>query len=78
MTPEDVWGYIVNQGIDYHQIYDKQGELYGKIGAKENRLVTLYDREFENFGSLIVSQYIYPDKTNRLKKMEREGDAEGI
>lgn len=66
----DVWAYIVDNGLRYHEIYDKQGELYDGIDSPENRLVTLYDSEFDSLGAREISQFIYPDETNALKEIE--------
>jgi 3'-phosphoadenosine 5'-phosphosulfate sulfotransferase (PAPS reductase)/FAD synthetase len=67
----DVWAYIVDNDLRYHGIYDKQGELYDGIDAPENRLVTLYDSEFDSLGAREISQFIFPDETNRLKDIEQ-------
>jgi len=67
-----VWSYIVKNDLEYHEIYDKQAELFGSISHPDNRLVTLYDREFESYGSLSISQFIYPSETNRLKSIESD------
>lgn len=71
LTTRDVWGYIVDNDLEYHSIYDDQGELYGGIDARDNRLVTIYDSEFDSRGSLEVSQWVYPDATNELKNIEQ-------
>ncbi|WP_336328505.1 phosphoadenosine phosphosulfate reductase family protein [Halovenus sp. HT40] len=67
----DVWAYIVDHDLDYHEIYDEQGELYDGIDSRENRLVTLYDSEFDSLGSQEISQFIYPGETNELKDIEQ-------
>ena len=71
-TTRDVWAYIVANGVEYHDIYDKQGELYGSMEADGNRLVTIYDSEFDSLGARTISQFIYPGKTNDLKNMEND------
>lgn len=72
LTAQDIWAYIVENNLEYHSIYDKQGELYGEIEAKENRLVTLYDSEFDSLGARTVSQFLYPERTNELKDIESD------
>jgi 3'-phosphoadenosine 5'-phosphosulfate sulfotransferase (PAPS reductase)/FAD synthetase len=72
LTTADVWAYIVEEDLPYHDIYDRQGQLYDGIDAPENRLVTLYDSEFDSLGSKEISQFIYPDKTNALKDVEQQ------
>ena len=69
----DVWAYMVDHDITYHEIYDKQGELYDGIDAPENRLVTLYDSEFDSLGSREIAQFLYPGETNSLKDIEQGG-----
>jgi len=71
LTTRDVWAYIVENDLEYHEIYDKQGSLYGDIEHRSNRLVTLYDAEFDSLGAREISQFIYPGKTNRLKDIEQ-------
>lgn len=71
LTTADVWAYIVDNGLDYHDIYDRQGELYDGIDSPENRLVTLYDSEFDSLGAREVSQFLFPDETNELKEIEQ-------
>lgn len=71
LTTADVWAYIVEHDLAYHDIYDRQGELYDGIDAPENRLVTLYDAEFDSLGAREVSQFIYPGETNALKDIEQ-------
>lgn len=68
----DVWAYIVKHGLDYHDIYDKQANLYGDMEHRANRLVTLYDAEFDSLGAREISQFIYPSETAKLKKIEQE------
>lgn len=69
----DVWAYIVEHNLPYHDIYDRQGELYDGIDAPENRLVTLYDSEFDSLGAREISQFVYPGETNALKEIEQDG-----
>ena len=71
LTTRDVWAYIVEHDIQYHEIYDKQGDLYGDMEARGNRLVTLYDAEFDSLGAREISQFIYPGETNELKEIEQ-------
>jgi len=71
LTTADVWAYIVDHDLPYHDIYDRQGELFDGIDARENRLVTLYDSEFDSLGAREISQFIYPDATARLKDIEQ-------
>ena len=70
LTTRDIWGYIVENDLDYHEIYDKQGELYGDMEARGNRLVTLYDSEFDSLGAREISQFVYPGETNAAKDAE--------
>jgi len=72
LTTRDVWAYIVKHGLDYHEIYDEQGELYGSMESRGNRLVTLYDSEFDSHGARQISQFIYPGETNELKQIEQQ------
>lgn len=71
LTTPDVWAYIVENDLPYHDIYDRQGQLYDGIDAPENRLVTVYDAEFDSLGAREISQFVYPDKTNELKGIEQ-------
>jgi len=71
LTTADVWAYIVGNDLPYHEIYDKQGALYDGIDAPENRLVTLYDSEFDSLGAREISQFVYPGETNELKNLEQ-------
>jgi len=71
LSTRDIWAYIVEHGLDYHEIYDKQGDLYGDMEARGNRLVTLYDAEFDSLGAREISQFIYPSETNELKDIEQ-------
>lgn len=56
-TYMDVWAYIVSNNIRYPKIYDKIAEITGYDKA---RLVTFYDKEFEQFGNLEISKFILP------------------
>lgn len=67
----DVWAYIVENSLDYHEIYDKQAGLYGSMEHRSNRLVTLYDAEFDSLGAREISQFLYPGETNALKEIEQ-------
>lgn len=71
LTTRDVWAYIVNNGLDYHSIYDRQGELYGDHEHRSNRLVTLYDSEFDSLGSREISMFLYPSESNEVKDIEQ-------
>lgn len=71
LTTADIWAYIVEHDLPYHDIYDRQGQLYDGIDAAENRLVTLYDSEFDSLGAREISQFVYPGETNALKEMEQ-------
>lgn len=71
LTTADVWAYIVDNDLDYHEIYDKQGQLFDGMDARENRLVTLYDSEFDSLGAREISQFVYPGETNGLKSIEQ-------
>lgn len=73
-SARDVWGYIVSNDLEYHEIYDEQGDLYGGMEHPSNRLVTLYDSEFDSLGSREVSQFLYPERTNELKQIEQDED----
>lgn len=74
LTTRDVWAYIVENALEYHEIYDKQGALYGDMDARGNRLVTLYDAEFDSLGAREISQFIYPSETNELKDIEQRNE----
>jgi len=70
-TTKDVWAYIVENEIPYHDIYDEQGSLFDGIDSVGNRLVTIYDHEFSSLGSESVSQFLFPSATNELKDIEQ-------
>ena len=70
-TARDVWAYIVANDLDYHPIYDDQGALYDDMESNRNRLVTLYDSEFDSLGAREISQFIFPGETNALKDIEQ-------
>lgn len=72
LTTADVWAYIVEHELPYHDIYDRQGRLYDGIDAPENRLVTLYDSEFDSLGAREISQFVYPGATNAIKDLEQK------
>lgn len=76
LSTRDVWAYIVANDLQYHEIYDKQGALYGGMESRGNRLVTLYDAEFDSLGARTISQFIYPSETNELKQIEQSGEQE--
>lgn len=76
LTTRDVWAYIVEHNLEYHPIYDEQADLYGGMESRGNRLVTLYDSEFDSLGARSISQFIYPERTNELKQIEYD-DASG-
>ena len=71
LTTEDIWSYIVEHDLPYHDIYDEQGELFDGIDSRENRLVTVYDHEFDSLGSETISQFLFPEATNKLKEIEQ-------
>lgn len=70
----DVWAYIVENGLEYHEIYDRQAELLDGMDDRDNRLVTLYDSEFDSLGSREVSQFLYPGRSNELRRLMHEHD----
>jgi len=72
LTTGDVWAYIVEHGLPYPDHYDDRGELFDGIDARENRLVTMYDHQFDDRGSEALSQFHYPGDTNELKRIEHE------
>lgn len=74
LTTADVWAYIVDHDLPYHDIYDEQGKLFDGIDSRENRLVTVYDHEFDSLGSEAISQFLYPEATNELKEIEQTHD----
>ena len=74
LTVADIWAYIVEHDLPYHDIYDRQGQLYDGIDALENRVVTLYDSEFDSLGAREISQFIYPGETNELKNIEQRNE----
>lgn len=71
LTTTDIWSYIYSNSIEYHPIYDTQAELYGDIEHQSNRLVTLYDSEFDSLGSRTISKFIYPSESYELKELEK-------
>lgn len=71
LSTADIWAYIVDHDLPYHDIYDRQGRLYDGIDVPENRLVTLYDSEFDSLGAREVSQFVYPGETNAVKQVEQ-------
>jgi len=46
-------------------------EFDAGMKSHSNRLVTLYDQEFDSLGARTISQYIFPDETARLKEIEQ-------
>jgi len=72
LTTDDVWAYIVANDLPYHSVYDDQADLYGGIDARSNRLVTVYDHEFDKFGSESISQFVHPSRTAELKEIEQD------
>jgi 3'-phosphoadenosine 5'-phosphosulfate sulfotransferase (PAPS reductase)/FAD synthetase len=74
LRTEDVWAYIVENELEYHDVYDRQARLFDSIDHRDNRLVTLYDSEFDSLGAREVSQFIYPSETNELKAIEQDKD----
>jgi 3'-phosphoadenosine 5'-phosphosulfate sulfotransferase (PAPS reductase)/FAD synthetase len=74
LTAMDVWAYIVENDLPYHELYDEQGELFGGIDTPQNRLVTIYDHEFSSLGNEAISQFVYPDATNALKDIEQHNE----
>jgi len=73
LSTTDVWAYIVENDVEYHEIYDKQGELYGDMENRANRLTTFHDADRKNFGNREISQHLYPGKANKLKDIEQRG-----
>ena len=55
-TWRDVWAYIVSNTVPYlRSFYDKYGSL---LGWDKVRFVTLFDPEFDRFGSTNVDKYL--------------------
>lgn len=77
LTTADVWAYIVDHNLPYPDHYDERGELFDGIDADENRLVTMYDHEFDDKGSEALSQFQYPDATAELKRIEHDHQPDG-
>jgi len=73
LTTTDVWAYIVDNDLNYHEVYDRQGDLHGGMEARANRLTTFHDADRKHFGNREVSQHLYPDKANKLKDVEQHG-----
>jgi len=71
LTTQDIWSYIVEHELPYHDIYDEQANLFDGIDSRGNRLVTIYDHEFASLGSEAISQFLFPEATNELKKIEQ-------
>lgn len=58
-TSNDVWAYIVSNGLDYHSVYDYYGEV---LGWDRARFVTFFDQEFEQLSvwdGLLVDEFRY-------------------
>lgn len=68
----DIWAYIIEHDLPYHDIYDRQGQLYDGIDARENRLVTIYDSEFDSLGAREISKFLFPEETNALQQTEQQ------
>ena len=51
----DVWAYIVSNNVPYLSFYDAYGEL---LGYDKVRFVTLFDSEFDCFGSTNVDKFL--------------------
>jgi len=71
LTTRDIWSYINSNGLEYHDIYDEQGQLYGSMEDPGNRLALLYDSEFDSLGARTISQFVFPGATNELKDIEQ-------
>lgn len=71
LTTRDIWSYIVSNDLEYHDIYDERGELYGSMEDPGNRLALLYDSEFDSLGARTISQFVFPGATNDLKNIEQ-------
>ena len=66
LTTEDVWAYIVENELPYHEQYDKKGKLLGSIDARENRLSSFQSPGLDRFGEGAVSSFLYPSESNKV------------
>lgn len=51
----DVWAYIISNKVPYLKLYDKYAEL---LGYDKVRFVTLFDPEFDRFGTENIDKFI--------------------
>jgi len=54
-TWRDVWAYIVSNNVPYLSYYDKYAQL---LGYERTRFTTLFDPEFDKFGSENVDRFL--------------------
>lgn len=71
LTAGDIWAYLVENEIEYHDQYDEQGDLLGRIDHQNNRLSSFHSPGLDRFGERTVSQFLYPEESNELERMER-------
>jgi hypothetical protein len=73
-TAPDGWAHIVENDLEKSSIYDEQAELYGRIGSRVNRLVTLYDSKFDSLACWSISQFISPSEVAELKEINQDDE----
>lgn len=54
-TWRDVWAYIASEKVPYLSYYDKYAPL---LGYENTRFVTLFDPEFDRFGSTNIDKFL--------------------
>ena len=54
-TWRDIWAYLISNDVPYLSFYDAYGEL---LGYDKTRFVTLFDSEFDCFGSTNVDKFL--------------------
>jgi len=64
-TWRDVWAYIIANGVPYLSYYDKYAPI---LGYDKTRFVTLFDPEFDRFGSENVDKFIMWRHLNTISK----------
>jgi 3'-phosphoadenosine 5'-phosphosulfate sulfotransferase (PAPS reductase)/FAD synthetase len=69
LTTEDVWAYIVENGLPYHDQYDRKGELLDGIDSRQNRLSSFHSPGLDRFGERTISSFLYPEESNKRKEL---------
>ena len=75
LTTQDVWSYIVDNKLPYHDQYDEKGELLNGIDKPHNRLSSFHSSGLDQMGERTISSFLYPDKTGEVKKLEESYNA---